>query len=155
MVFSTELPAWGSPARRLRISWHQLETEWVYDPSSGRYLRFSNGLPHTDALDGRQLSAANVVVLYVSQWLTNIVEEPHSGLLSIQWALWNKDNPYRRALILRDGVVMEGVWDREGRWDMLTLTDLAGNPIPLKPGNTFFEVVPTTGQWEIPVVVEP
>jgi len=25
---------------------------------------------------------------------------------------------------------------------MLTLTDEAGNPIPLKVGNTFFEVIP-------------
>jgi hypothetical protein len=155
MVFSNDPPTEGTPARRLRISWHQLETEWVYDPASGRYLRFSNGLPHTDTLDGKQLSAANVVVLYVSQWLTDIVEEPHSGLLSIRWALWNLDNPYRRAVILRDGVAIEGIWNREKRWDMLTLTDPVGNPIPLKVGNTFFEVVPTAGQWEIPVVIEP
>ncbi len=35
---------------------------------------------------------------------------------------------------------------------MLTLTDEAGNPIPLKPGNTFFEVIPTEG---LEIVVEP
>ncbi len=155
MVFSNDPPIEGAPARRLVINWHQLDAEWQYDPASGRYLRFSNGIPHVDTLDGKQLSAANVVVLYVSQWLTNIVEEPHSGLLSIQWALWNQDNPYRRAIILRDGVAIEGIWNREARWDMLTLTDPVGNPIPLKVGNTFFEVVPTAGQWEIPVVIEP
>ncbi len=152
MVFSEEPPEGGTPATRILIPWHSMDAEWVYDEDTGRYLRFSRGTPHIDARDGTQLSAANVVVLYVSQWLTDIVEEPHSGLLSIQWALWNQDNPYRRALIFRDGVRLVGIWNRAERWDMLTLTDEAGNPIPLKPGNTFFEVVPTEG---LEVVVEP
>ncbi|HEY77135.1 MAG TPA: DUF3048 domain-containing protein [Thermoflexia bacterium] len=152
MVFTEEPPEGGAPATRILIPWDSMDAEWVYDEASGRYLRFSNGTPHVDARDGAQLSAANVVVLYVSQWLTSIVEEPHTGLLSIQWALWNKDNPYRRALVFRDGRMYEGMWSREERWDMLTLVDEEGNPIPLKPGNTFFEVIPTEG---LEVIVEP
>ena len=152
MAFTEEPPEGGTPATRVFIPWDGMDAEWVYDEATHRYLRFSNGTPHVDARDGTQLSAANVVVLYTSQWLTNIVEEPHSGLLSIQWALWNKDNPYRRALVFRDGRMYEGMWSREERWDMLTLVDGEGNPIPLKPGNSFFEVVPTQG---LEVVVEP
>ena len=37
---------------------------------------------------------------------------------------------------------------------MLTLTDEEGNPIPLKVGNTFFEVIPT-GEQEVEVIIEP
>ncbi len=152
MVFAAAPPASGEPATHILIPWDQLDAEWYYDEDSGRYLRWSNGTPHVDALTGEQLGADNVVVLYVSQWLTEIVEEPHSGLLSIQWALWNQDNPYRRADIFRDGVRIQGVWNRRARWDILTLTDEAGTPIPLKPGNTFFEIIPTQG---MEVVVEP
>jgi hypothetical protein len=151
MVFSEEPPAGGSPANYIYVQWYQHDAEWRYDGASRRYLRWSDGTPHSDALDGQQLGAANVVVLYVSQWDTDIVEEPHSGALSIRWALWNTDNPYRAAIILRDGMRFDGVWQREERHDMLTLTDEEGNPIPLKVGNTFFEVIPTGG---LEVVVE-
>jgi len=152
MVFDPTPPQDGQPAAYIWVRWRSLDAEWRYDPTSGRYLRWSDGQPHLDALDNNQLSAANVVVLYVAQWDTDIVEDPHSGALSIRWALWNQDNPYRRALIFRDGVQLVGVWNRQERWDMLTLTDETGNPIPLKPGNTFFEVIPTEG---LEVVVEP
>ncbi|RLC91330.1 MAG: hypothetical protein DRI77_13920, partial [Chloroflexi bacterium] len=92
----------------------------------------------------------NVVVLYVPQWDTDIVEEPHSGALSIQFALWHSN----RAIIFRDGIQIEAFWQRWEREDMLTLTDEECNPIPLKVGNTFFEVIPTE-EREIEIVVEP
>jgi hypothetical protein len=89
-----------------------------------------------------------VVVLYVPQWDTDIVEDPHSGALSIQFALWDSN----RAIIFRDGMQIEAFWQRWEREDMLTLTDAEGNPIPLKVGNTFFEVIPVEG---LDIVVEP
>jgi hypothetical protein len=145
MTFSETPPEGGTPATYVWVRWRGLDAEWRYDEASGRYLRWSDGDPHTDALTGEQLGAANVVVLYVAQWDTDIIEEPHGGALSIRWALWNEGNPYRRALIFRDGQQIVGQWNREERWDMLTLTDEAGNSIPLRPGNTFFEVIPTEG----------
>ena len=147
MVFSEEPTVAGEPATYLYIPWNQQDAEWRYDEASGRYLRWSDGTAHTDALDGQQLSAANVVVLYVPQWDTTIVEDPHSGALSIQFALWDSN----RAIIFRDGVRIDAFWQRWERPDMLTLTDEEGNPIPLKVGNTFFEVIPTEG---LEIVVE-
>jgi len=151
MVFSVQPTVTGTPASHIYIPWRSLDTDWRYDAASGRYLRWSDGSPHTDALDGQQLSAANVVILYVPQWNTNIIEEPHSGALSIQFALWDSN----RAIIFRDGMRIDGFWQRWERWDMLTLTDEQGNPIPLKVGNTFFEVLPATGDHWIEIVVEP
>jgi hypothetical protein len=148
MVFSDEPPTAGEPATVINVPWRSLDAEWCYDEASGRYLRWSDGAPHTDALTGEQLNVANVVVLYVPQWDTDIVEEPHSGALSIQFALWYSN----RAIIFRDGVQIEAFWQRWERDDMLTLTDEAGNPIPLKVGNTFFEVIPTEG---LDIIVEP
>jgi hypothetical protein len=152
MLFS-ELPTVeGEPARVIKIPWRSLDAEWRYDEASGRYLRWSDGLPHTDALDGKQLSAANVVVLYVPQWNTDIIEDPHSGALSIQFALWYSNE----AMIFRDGIQIPAYWQRWERPDMLTLTDAEGNVIPLKIGNTFYEVLPSkdSGHY-IEIVVEP
>lgn len=148
MLFSKEPTVEGEPASYVLVPYRSLSAEWRYDDDSERYLRWSDGAPHTDALDRQQLSAANVVVLYVPHWNTNIVEEPHSGALSIEFALWDSN----RAVIFRDGVRIDAFWQHWEREDMLTLTDQEGDPIPLKVGNTFFEVIPMEG---VEIVVEP
>jgi hypothetical protein len=141
MVFSEEPTGEGESATTILVPWRSLDAEWRYDEASERYLRWSDGEPHTDALTGEQLDVANVVVLYVPQWDTDIVEDPHSGAFSIEFALWYSN----RATIFRDGVQIEAFWQHWEREDMLTLTDKDGDPIPLKIGNTFFEVIPDEG----------
>jgi len=153
MTFSEEPPSGGTSATTISIPWHGQDTAWRYDEESARYLRWSDGSAHRDALTGEQLDAANVVVLYVPQWNTDIVEDPHSGALSIRWALWNKDNPYRPAILFRDGKRYDGIWNREDRHDMLTLADEEGNTLPFKVGSTFFEVLPQ-GERAIEITVE-
>jgi hypothetical protein len=151
MLFSEEPAIEGEPATLVKIPWRSLDAEWRYNEAAARYLRWSDGAPHTDALDGEQLSVANVVILYVPQWNTDIIEEPHSGALSIQFALWYSNE----AIIFRDGIRIDAFWQRWERPDMLVLTDEDGNTIPLKVGNTFFEVLPTIGSdREIEILVE-
>ena len=157
MTFSdrpTEDMEAAGPASTIVIPWNRLRAEWRYDEESSRYLRWTDGAIHSDALTGEQLSVANVVVLYVSQWNTHIVEDPHSGARSIQVALWNKDNPFREAVLFRDGQRFDGIWQREERDDPVTLTDEEGNVIPFKVGSSFFEVLPLGDRW-IDIEVEP
>jgi len=153
MTFSNEPPRGGSVVTTLSIPWRGQDTRWEYDEEGERYLRWSDGAVHRDALTGEQLAVANVVVLYVPQWNTDIIEEPHSGALSIRWALWNEDNPYRPAILFRDGRRFDGIWNREERHDMLTLADDRGNTLPFKAGSTFFEVLPQ-GERAIEISVE-
>jgi hypothetical protein len=149
MIFSDEPTVEGTAATYALIPYRSLSAEWYYNEASGRYLRWSDGAAHTDALDGQQLNVANVVVLYVPHWNTDIVEEPHSGALSIEFALWDSN----RAIILRDGIRIDAFWQHWERWEMMTLTDEQGNPIPLKVGNTFFEVIPI-GEGEFEVTIQ-
>jgi len=151
MVFSDQPPQ-GEAATVVKIPWRQMPSEWRYDEASGRYLRWTDGAAHKDALDGKQLSAANLVLLYVPQWNTEIIEDFTNGALSIRWALWDVDNPYRPAILLRDGQRIDCRWSRPTRDDLLVLEDQEGNPIPFKPGNTFFEILPAEG---MEVVIEP
>ncbi|MGH2593917.1 MAG: DUF3048 domain-containing protein [Anaerolineae bacterium] len=154
IVFSATPIEPGAPATQVVIPYRGERAEWRYDPSSttcsgqpGCYLRRSDGAPHTDALNGQQLSAANVVVVYA-----NHVEDRRyfedvaaGGHYSIQIQIWNDPSnptlPGGRAQIVRDGQVFEGHWSRPGRFDMLTFVDTAGKPIPLKPGITWFQLV--------------
>ncbi|MCZ7674519.1 MAG: DUF3048 C-terminal domain-containing protein [Chloroflexi bacterium] len=45
-------------------------------------------------------------------------------------------------------------WHREGRNDLLTFSDGAGNPVPLQIGNTWIQIVPTWRGYENAIVIE-
>jgi hypothetical protein len=70
---------------------------------------------------------------------TDIPEtEVGQGANSIEIQIWG-EGP---ATIFRDGQRFEGHWQRSDPGHMLTFTDLEGNPLPLSPGNTWFQLVP-------------
>ncbi|WP_376790830.1 DUF3048 domain-containing protein [Thermoflexus sp.] len=137
MVFAEQPPAGGRPVSTLIIPYRVEPVTWRYDPGSGRWLRWTAGQPHMDALTGRQLSAANVVVVYAHHQTTDIVED-RLGSLSIEIQIWGSG----RVQVFRDGRMFEGQWQRFRREDMLRFVDANGKPIPLKPGNTWFQMAP-------------
>jgi hypothetical protein len=116
-------------------------SEWRYDEATGLYLRYieevdSSGavsiIPLVDALNGEQLTAANVIVLFAE----TIEMKPtlHDFSLADNYA-------GRRALLFRDGQVYEIQWRSQGPNLPIQFFDDAGELIPLKPGNTWFHVV--------------
>ena len=48
------------------VPYHFKEASYRWDEESQRYLRYSDGEPHMDAIDNTQVAADNVAVLYVS-----------------------------------------------------------------------------------------
>ena len=122
--------------------WRYVSADTTCGSLAGCWLRWSAGVPHVDALNGQQLSAANVIVIYVNHVEDKrFLEEdyPQYGIrvFGIQIQLWNS-GPVR---IFRDGQEFGGQWQRFNRGDMLTFVDPAGAPIPLKPGKTWVELV--------------
>ncbi|HML23404.1 MAG TPA: DUF3048 domain-containing protein [Aggregatilinea sp.] len=117
--------------------------EWQYDPDTGRYARFVDGEPHRDANNNAQVTAANVVVVYA-------YHQPDLGIVESEWQgnksfsteiqIWTL-GPVR---VFRDGKESDGWWMRWEEDVPLTFwRDEDGTlPLPLKPGNTWFEVVP-------------
>ena len=111
------------------------EVTWTYDPASGRYLRSMDDDPHLDAASGQQLSAANVIIQTMAHEPTDYVEDS-LGSTSIRIVSVG-EGP---VTILRDGVSIDGTW-RAGDTEMPEFLDAAGDPILLKPGNSWIEVV--------------
>lgn len=141
LAFSQTPPREGQPANSAEFAYlpGSASAEWTYDPDLNLYRRSVLGEPHTDALTGEQLTAANVIVLYANHVDTTILEDlVGGGHYSIEIQLWG-EGP---AQIIRDGQVFNGLWKRWSREDMLSFYDEAGNPLPLKPGNSWFQVVP-------------
>lgn len=139
LVFSEEPPDGGSPATHLYIVYNAMyaTAEYEYDPDLQAYLRSVVGEPHRDEITGEQLAVRNVVVVYANHVETDIIED-ELGAHSIEIQLWGEG----RAIILRDGRAYEVKWIRPKRPDMLRYIDDAGRPFPLKPGNTWVQLVP-------------
>ncbi len=147
LTFSTQPLSPGRPTGEMKLKYGSETELWKYDPESttcgsikGCWLRWSAGVPHTDALNGQQLSAANVIVVYANHVEDKrYLEEDYGAFqaFGLQIQIWN-DGSVR---LFRDGQEFGGKWVRINRDDMLTYVDPDGKPIPLKPGKTWVEVV--------------
>ena len=113
------------------------DVSYQYDPALGAYRRSILGEPHVDDLTGEQLAADNVVVLYANHVPTLIVEDA-LGNQSVEIQLWGEG----RMQLFRDGTVQEGKWLRPQREDPLLFVDDAMQPLQLKPGNVWIQIVP-------------
>lgn len=134
-------------ASSIAIPYPRFPVRWTYDAGSGRWLRQMGGDPHIDAVTGEQLSAANVVVLGVNHVTTLILEHgsemarDNAGNCincSIEIQLWG-EGPLT---VLRDGRQISGKWVRPERFAPFRFLDASGNDIPLKPGNSWWQVTP-------------
>lgn len=136
-AFDALPPTEGQPALHLAMDYVKTQIEYQYDPVTGRYLRWTDGIAHTDALTGEQLGFENVI--YIGSTLEEHVlfEEKYYGAEKSLYIELQGSGPARLA---RDGQIFEGRWVREGESDMLTFTTTGGEPLLLKPGRTFIHI---------------
>ena len=141
-AFSATPPAGGQVANELDVVYRAnvASAEYRYDAEDGAYMRYVLGDAHTDEITGEQLSAKNVIVLYANHVETDIVEDSTGAkpYYSIEIQLWGQ-GPAR---ILRDSQMYDVTWSRPNRDDLIRFLDASGNPFPMKPGNTWIQLVP-------------
>ena len=146
MAFFPDPPAGGAPATTIHINFHLEDnvTEWRYDPATGRYARWVDTAtpgelaPHTDAVNAEQLTAANVVVLYVNHVSTDIVEDfADGGHCGYEIQLWGNG----LAKLFRDGQAYDVTWVRFNVNDVIGFVGPNNKVVPFKPGNTWFEIL--------------
>jgi hypothetical protein len=138
LTFSLATPA-AMPATSISIPYPEAccGVQWTYDAASNRYLRTMNGEPHSDGVTKERLSAANVIVVYASHEETDIVEDS-TGATAIRIVLTGEG----KASLFRDGVAIAALWKRAGLTDMMQIVDAQGKALPLRPGNSWIEIVP-------------
>ena len=143
-VFGVNAPADAPAASAIDIPYPTFPVRWAYDNAGGKWLRWLNGQPHIDKGTGAQLTADNIVLIYATHVKTLILEHGDERMgascanCSIQIQLWG-EGPLK---IFRDGKVYEGKWVRGGRGQPFQMLFGDGTPIPLKPGNSWWQVVP-------------
>jgi hypothetical protein len=109
----------------VKISMDGVKVHWIWDSASKEFQRLSDDKPHMDSEDV-QLAVPNVVVLETEY--TNNYSPTAKSVGS------------GKAYVFTNGVMYEGKWTRDDRLKPFTLTDSAGAPIKLTPGQTFVEV---------------
>jgi hypothetical protein len=124
---------------------------WDYDPATHKYFRYqeSNDMvgdnveayaPLFDKQTGLPVTTENVVVLFAPYTFENQYDA-HDEVYHID--LLASGNAY----VFRDGAAAPALWHRTDLDQPLLLTTLTGNPIYLRPGRTFYEVMGVTSAY--------
>ena len=108
---------------------------WTYD-GNGLWLRTQDGKPLTDAADGKQISAVNVVVLRVA--IDRSFRDRKYGY--VPKTLLEGTG---KGTAFAGGKALDVTWTKTQQNQYVRLTDSEGNDIRLLPGNTWFELVPS------------
>ncbi|MDR3575576.1 MAG: DUF3048 C-terminal domain-containing protein [Anaerolineaceae bacterium] len=154
MEFDSQPVSGGKTANNIWMMWSMADQVfWRYDPTSGAYLRWqdnADGKTYTQATDrltGKPLAFDNVVFLYANH------RECTEAAFQVDLMYVSK----MKAEIFRDGKMYDAYWTTaSGQYEVQTgklrpirFIDANGNPFPLKPGQTWVEIVPPgTPSWE-------
>jgi hypothetical protein len=146
--FDVNLPDGGKPAESLWVRYSMLnQVMWKYDPEIGAYNRYNNDTKEgtkfeiaSDRLTGNPLTYENVIVMFADH------HAKADTLIDIDYLSMK-----RPALLFRDGKMFEIDWTTvNGDYEKSTgklrpprFVDKSGNPVSLKPGQTWLMVVPT------------
>ncbi|NPV28962.1 MAG: DUF3048 domain-containing protein [Firmicutes bacterium] len=102
-----------------------------FSPERKEYLRFINGVPHTDRITGRQLAAANVVLQYAPHtYLGDALGHIEVGLIG-----------RGEAEFFLAGKHLEGTWEKPGALAPTKFYDREGREIRFVRGSTWIHVL--------------
>ena len=154
MTFDSQAPEGGKPAPSLWIFYaYKNQVFWRYNKADGSYHRWQDNadgvtfIEQSDRLNGEPLTYENVIVLFAEHDVQN------KYLIDIDLLYVNRG----KALVFRDGSMHEIYWTTRseeyekttGKLRPIRFIDADGNPFPLKPGQTWIELMPYESvYWE-------
>ena len=145
LTFDPAPPPGGQAAGSFHVIYNHLNrVRWDFDASRLAYLQSRDRAdasgeyyPSIDQLTGEPLSFPNVVVLFAQHRFVNST----ATIVEVE-TLYVQG---RRGLLFRDGRLYDITWStRKGE---LRLFGADGQPIALRPGPTYFEVVSYQSTW--------
>lgn len=135
-TFKDDAPLSARPAsQKIHIDfWSDPEyaVDWTYDRTNNDYLRDNGGQPHLDLNTNKQITAKNVVVLFMNE--TNVDD----GYMNNEHLEYNNIGS-GKALVFRDGKEIQGTWKKTSRTARTMLYDENGNPVVFDRGPIWFE----------------
>lgn len=142
-TFKEDAPLANRPASQtIHIDfWNNSDysVDWIYNKDTNTYLRKNGGAAHMDRNTNKQLSAKNVIVLFMRESRAN---DGYEGNLHMLYGTKGSG----KAFIFMDGKKISGTWKKADRTSRTILYDSAGSEISFNPGKLWFEIQPTDGE---------
>ncbi len=114
------------------------QPEWKWDAERALWLRYERTTPHV-TYDGTQLYTDNVVILWAQVKYTTQISR---GLSVPETLVAGRSGT---GWVASEGMFLAVKWSKQDRFSPFVLTLSSGEPVYLKPGNTWVELVPSSG----------
>lgn len=121
----------GSGAKQMSVKFGAHTTQFVYNASQNRYMRWQNGSKHIDGVTGEQLGFENVFVLICPYTLTKD-DYNHIEVVTVGTG---------KGYYFTGGEVVEIQWSKATGDSPIRLYYASGKEVTLTPGKTNFEVI--------------
>jgi hypothetical protein len=153
LAFNSSVPQSGLLAKSITVKYNPVNiNEWRYDEVSGKYLlwmesvnpaNFVTMVPMPDSITNKQVAFSNIII--VSAYYTEYAPTLHEVNM---W--FNRKG--LKAVLFRDGKAVEGTWKSNGTDSPIQFFTMDGQPMPLKPGNTWMVIAGVNSKLDQPVL---
>ncbi|CAN5869479.1 DUF3048 domain-containing protein [soil metagenome] len=143
-----DAPAGGEAVSAATLRFPRATSTWTWDAEAATWRRDQDGGPHIvlDETAGRaetQVTTDNVVLVRVTVRPGGRTDS--SGTPTVDIAAVGEGD----ATVLRDGQAFTGRWRKPAPDAPYEWLDADGQPLPLKPGRTWIELLPTDSGLEL------
>ena len=133
----------GTPVSVIRAKYPSARSGWQWNAGTGLWERYDDGVANVSASSGAVLTATNVVVLTVETF--NRSERDPAGTPVPETVLEGTG----ALSYFMNGQQFTGTWSKAGVNSPFEFFDANGAPVRLMPGNTWVELLPTSGQLSV------
>ena len=147
-VQTSSAGASGTSVTKFEVKFPSASALWEPSSDGANWLRTQDGKPLTDKLDGGQVAATNIVVMSVKidrSYLDRKYGHIPKTLMIDTGKAW----------VFTGGKYVEATWSKASATSPILLTDAAGAPVLLAPGNTWVELMPVAPEGKISISAAP
>lgn len=123
----------GDNAAAVTLKYPSMTSKYEYDSSSGTYKRFRYGKEHMERVSGKQMTAKNIIVLYVTSW---DIKGDYAGRQDMDTT--GSGSGY----YITCGKAVKLKWSKESRSSQTKYTLENGDPLVLNRGQTWIQIMP-------------
>ncbi len=141
--FAKDVPEGGSATVRADLEFSPATSAgWSWSADDDEWQRDQNGAEHV-AENGERIAADNVVIMRVESRPGDRTDSSGARTLTLDVVGEGE------AVVLRDGQAFQARWHKGSAEEQVRWLDADGNPLPLRPGRTWVELLETAAGLDI------
>lgn len=131
----------GKKAEKINLVYSaEYKSYYEYDAEKKLYLRFRNGKPHIERQTEEQLTAKNIIIQKVKNY---DIKGDQAGRQEVN-TVGSGEGYY-----ITNGKCIDITWSKSSRPEKTKYLDSEGKEIVLNPGQTWVQIFPVSGNFEI------